>query len=238
MTETLSHVPTPGGHVAVLLTRAYTNDEALVRGVLGEDEYRLASLPPLTGWALDVGAHVGSVTLALALDHPALNVIAIEPVPENAALITRSVERAGLGDRVHVLAEAAGEGKGTLPCRYGYTSIGDIDPGYVQQNAYVGNIWRLSPDVEGIEVQAPIVTIDDLRERFGIDRFRFCKTDAEGAEWAFFADPRQNGYIDEIVGEYHDNGPQAIIDLLAATHDVDIWSNFGNATGIFRAVRR
>ena len=57
---------TPRGRSVSLSYREDTNDYNALRSCLDEDEYRLAELT-LTGTALDVGAHIGGVTVALAL---------------------------------------------------------------------------------------------------------------------------------------------------------------------------
>ena len=81
---------TPRGSPMLLAIRGDTNDGALAKGLLDTDEYRLKDLPDLTGWALDIGAHVGTVTIALAIDHPGLKVIAVEPVPDNVELLRQT----------------------------------------------------------------------------------------------------------------------------------------------------
>lgn len=223
---------TPGGHQASYHVRADTNDAALIVGILGEDEYHLAGLK-LSGWALDIGAHVGTIAIALAMDHPNLKVIAVEPVPDNAELIRRSVASNGLSERVFVEEAGAGAiGQATVPCHYAYTAHDIPDQGYVEQNRFIGNLWR---DLgEGTVIDAPVVTIPGLMDKYGIDEFRFVKIDCEGCEWEFLAEHTQA--IEEMVGEWHD-GPFSRIKKLLRHHSVELLTDYGGS-GIFRAIRK
>lgn len=228
-------VYSPHGQLLTFEVREDTNDDALVHGVLGEDEYDLRSLSGLTGWALDVGAHIGSVAVALAADHPDLRIIAVEPVPDNAELVRRNAELNGFGDRIFVEeAGAAGTRRSKVSCAYGYLAGDHGDAGYVSQNRYIGNIWRRQ-DLPADHVAARPVTIASLAEAYGVERFRFCKIDCEGCEWRFLR--RDADRIDEIVGEWHDRRAPSIVRLLEATHEVSILRD-DRGSGIFRALRR
>jgi len=226
---------TPNGSSFSLVVRGDTNDGALATGILGTDEYQLAGLK-INGWALDIGAHIGTVGIALAIDNPDLKVICVEPVPDNCDLIRESIRLNGLGERVFVEEAGAGAiGQSTVPCHYAYTAAGIPDKGYVEQNRYIGNLWRGSMESVGTIIDAPVVTLAGLTDKYGIDHFDFCKTDCEGCEWEFFKDGA--GVIDYILGEWHDGPFSRIRDLLVKTHDVTLVTDYGGS-GIFRAVRR
>src|SRR3990167_5644308 len=118
------------------VVRLDTNDHNTVNASATEDEYHLRDLPPLAGWALDIGGYLGSVAIGLAADNPDLRIICIEPVPENAALIARNVEANGFGDRIIVLPNAAAAPEiATTTVRYRYTGSELAD-----HHAFVGNI--------------------------------------------------------------------------------------------------
>lgn len=226
---------TPNGSTFDIMVRGDTNDGALVHGILDTDEYALRGLPAMEGWALDIGAHVGTIALALALDHPRLKIIAVEPVPDNAELIRQSVRVNGLGERVFVEEAAAGAvGQATTPCHYAYTAAGIPDKGYIEQNRFIGNLWRDGVDSEGTVIDAPNVTIVGLMAKYEIDDFRFAKIDCEGCEWQFFRSGTQ--HIAEIIGEWHDAPFSRIVKRLAR-HEVTLITDYGGS-GIFRAMRR
>ena len=241
MTDAIG-VVSPRGTVASVHVRPDTNDAATLHSTFvapsGQvnDEYRLSAvhLRP-DDWALDVGAHIGSVALALAIDNPC-RIIAIEAVPDNVRMLRLNVDAIGAADRIHVVGEAAGaEGQTTGVIRYGYRDIPGITDEHAQQVRYIGNLFRdAHPDSESEVV--PCVSLSGILDRFGVDEVAFTKIDAEGAEWAFLASPAI-ARLRVIVGEWHDGPASRLIDLLGPTHDVEILEDHGGI-GLFRATRR
>lgn len=224
---------TPNGNPLRLMVRADTNDEAMAFAILATDEYRLAGRA-LTGWALDIGSHIGTVGLALAVDHPELRVVCVEPVPDNCTLIHASIAANGLADRVFVEEAAAGApGQATLPCRYDFTDADWPDKPGIHDSRWVGNVWREDSHPVATLLDAPVVTLRGLAERYG--PFRFCKIDCEGCEVHAFADGAE--LVEEIIGEWHDNLYDQLEALLAPTHDVTLLDDKGGI-GMFTAVRR
>src|SRR5256885_2059950 len=82
---------TPRGNGLSITYREGTSDWNTISSCLTHDEYGLRDLH-VSGLALDIGAHVGAVTLALLADNADLRVIALEPVPDNVDLLKRNVE--------------------------------------------------------------------------------------------------------------------------------------------------
>jgi len=227
-------VATPKGNHAYFEVRGDTNDGALVIGILSTDEYKLAELPTFTGWGLDIGAHVGTVAIAMAMDNPELRMIAVEPVPDNCALIRQSVIANGLQERVFIEQASLGKpGQATLPCRYAYTSHTIPDQGYVEQNRFIGNLWR--EEGEGTYLDSPVVTLDDLAERYEVTDFAFGKADCEGCEWDGLKEGAERVAL--WVAEWHDKPYEAVPALLGKTHDCEMLTDYGGS-GIFRAVRK
>jgi FkbM family methyltransferase len=237
--ERLTVATTPKGNTVRFWTRPDVNDEALVVGILGGDEYRLAELPDdLDGVALDIGAHVGTVGIALAVDHPRLRVVMVEPIPDNVALIRKSIDLNGVGDRCTVVEAMAGYGQGTATCRWGYRSLeGFEDPGFVTQNAFVGNIWRLtdSEKVDSEVAQVPIISVVDLTPDIPEGGYALVKTDCEGCEWDFLRGAAP-WLMPLIIGEWHD-GPIEKMQKLLKGHVVTVLDDYGGS-GIFRAVAK
>lgn len=228
----LTRFTTPGGHSCAFALRPDTSDYNTVASVMQpHDEYALPR--NLSGVAVDAGAHIGSVTVALALDNPALHVVAIEPVPDNVALLRENVERAGIGERVDIIHGAVGSGPVTV--WYGYKG-NEI----AEHHAWIGNS-SLAYDNSGVlehdEVRFDGVTIHDLVSRFG--PIAFLKIDTEGGEWSFLEDAWVR-FVREIVGEWHPvRGHKQLdmLDLLADTHDVRLSGPVAGPGG-FRAVLR
>jgi FkbM family methyltransferase len=231
----VTHFTTPNGNRVQILTRPDTNDEAMAYAILGTDEYRLQGRS-FSGWALDIGSHIGTVALALAVDNPDLRVIAVEPVPENATLIALSIAANGLEERVFIEAAAAGKmGDSTTPCMYDFTSATGpgSEPGSMHDTRFVGNVFRGSSNPTGTLIDAPVVSIASLSEKYEVASFRFCKIDCEGCEYNFLAEGAER--IEEIVGEWHD-GPFVAVQELLSGHHVEYLSGDESGIGLFRAV--
>ncbi len=240
---------TPDGHAVAFNVRDDTNDANIATAVNVwdgnvNDEYRMRGRV-LSGWAMDIGAHIGGVAVPLAMDHPNLRVIAVEGVPENAELCRQNAERNGVADRVIVLnAFAAAPGTLTGVCNYGYTRVQDTADAYVSAHRFIGGTW--DPAVEGgypeFAATIPAVNLDELLTRYGIDDLALLKIDCEGCEWAFLDTPAV-AKVQTIVGEYHGRPTNVdpvsrLRELLGATHEVTDWSADFYDIGPFEAVRR
>jgi FkbM family methyltransferase len=227
---------TPNGNALRLVIRGDTNDAAMANAILSEDEYQLKGRR-LSGWALDIGSHIGSVGLALAIDHPDLSVVCIEPVPDNVRIIWESAQANGIDDRVFIEEAGAGKGKGSTRCQYAYTAANNPDKGYVSQSRFIGNVFRADDEPEGTTIDVPTVTIAGLAQKYGVADFAFCKIDCEGCEYAFFAEGAER--IAYIIGEWHDGPFSRIYELLDDTHEVtQVSSADDGSIGLFQAVRR
>src|SRR3972149_4108838 len=98
---------TPRGAPVVMHYRQGTNDWNTLNASMTEDEYGLRG-EHLSGLVLDIGAYLGSVAIAMALDNPYSRVLAVEPGPDNARLARLNVARNSVQDRVVILHAAAG----------------------------------------------------------------------------------------------------------------------------------
>lgn len=219
-------------HEAIFYTRTDTNDGALVAGIVRDDEYNLADLPDLSGVAVDIGAHIGAVAIALAFDHPDLRVVAVEAVDENVAVLRRNVEANRLTDRITVIeAAAAAPGRKRVRMLWNYRSAGQEPAAYVKDSRFIGNIYEASDsDADAHMVEA--IDLDTIMD--GIDRLALLKLDCEGCEWAFLRSKRVKD-VDLIIGEFH-NGKR-LPGLRAALPDHAVTQTGGHDdVGIFRAV--
>lgn len=231
----LKDVETPHGRPAQFYCRTWTSDLATVGAtnrLWGNlvDEY---SLPEgLTGWALDLGAHIGSVTVPLLIDNPDLRVVAIEAVPDNADLLAKNLALNGVDDRCVVLNGAGWHGKGSIDVEFGYTGSE-----LAETNRYIGSVspWLSNP---GTATKAS-VTIITLKDALALTdgEFVWAKSDCEGCEHHFWKGPLLRK-VKVIVGEWHlrDGSPEDFTARLSKTHDVE-WSQ-GIGGGPFRAVLR
>lgn len=227
---------TPADHIATLTYRADTSDWNTISACLrnpygGGDEYGLPA--GLSGWGLDVGAHIGAVTVGLLLDNPDMSVVAIEAVPDNVELLRENLAANDLTDRCTVLAGAAWTGKGTIDIEYGYTGSETAEV-----HRYIGSIspWLAAPGGKQ-SATVPIYTLRDAIKATGGAGFVWAKSDCEGCEHHFFKGPLL-AKVGTISGEWHfrDGDPEAFAGQLGKTHEVTYTEGIGG--GPFRAVRR
>jgi FkbM family methyltransferase len=120
---------------------------------------------------LDVGANVGLVTLPVAarLSRGTGLVIAVEPVPANAARLQQVVALNGLQSHVRVLAVALGDEPGWVTLH--------VDP-----EAPTGNAAMRGAPARARAMQVPAVRLDDLRTAGDLPPIDLVKLDVEGAE--------------------------------------------------------
>lgn len=209
-----------------MLVRPGTSDLAVVGSTFADvagaglvDEYGLAGLH-VEGRFADVGAHIGSVTVAVLLDNPGATAVCVEPVPENADVLRRNLQANGLADRAEVVEAAFG----ATAVHYGFS--GDE---VAVTNRFIGNL-NIPARVESV-ARVREATLDDVLPAEAL------KTDCEGGEWALLADPRI-AQVPTVLGEYHGRpGPEGVLAALGATHDVT-FSDAGGWAGNFRAVAR
>lgn len=229
---------TPGGHTALFSYRAETSDwntisACLVNALTGTmgDEYHLPA--GLSGWALDLGAHIGAVTVGLLLDNPELRVVAIEAVPDNVALLRANLELNGLTERGVVLAGAAwSPGQPMTRVEYGYSGSETAE-----HNAFIGSVSPWIEDAPRTYRQVPTITLSHALAETGSDGFAWVKSDCEGCEHRFLKGP-ELGQLGRIEGEWHrrDGDPETFAAQLSGTHDVT-WTE-GIGGGPFTAVPR
>lgn len=177
---------TPRGHQVRLEVRPDTNDWDIGQSIIAENEYRI---PPLTGVALDIGAHIGAASVLMLADNPDLHVVAVEPLPANVELLRRNTAR--FGDRITIIEAAAG----TNPV-IGWNWRGSES---AHRHRFIGN-QRFDDATERDSLRVETVTLSELVARFG--PISFMKIDAEGAEDAFLDDDAIE-QVTLIHGEYH-----------------------------------
>jgi FkbM family methyltransferase len=221
---------TPRGVRAMLSARDDTADLSVIgstfAGVAGSplvDEYHLADLH-ITGRFVDVGAHIGSVTVAVLLDNPEATAICVEPIPENVEMLAENLALNGLTDRATILVGAVG----TDHVFYQFSGTD-----HLVQNRYISNSsgYVFGEPQTSVRLDVRTVTIADLLPCEAI------KLDCEGGEWALFKSKRLRT-VPIIFGEYHGApGDAGVRRALGSTHDVT-FDHVSDAAGNFRAVRR
>lgn len=200
--------------------RGDTADENIMRAVRWQNEYGLPAWMPPETRVLDVGAHVGSFTVA-AWERGSRNVVSYEPEAENWTLLCENV--AGLpGVTVHneALWSRSGEFLSMQP---------SLDPANTGGGSVVPTLGSI-----------PTISLRDAMASAGFEEIDFLKIDCEGAEIEILsaADESTLGRIRHIAGEYHDERRfAALARWLEPLFDVT-WGPRGADIGMFRATLR
>ncbi len=153
-------------------------------------EYRrlidlLRLLTPPGGRVLDLGAHVGSVSLAASA--LGFEVAAVEASPRNAALLESSVRRNGFS-KTRIVRAAVSDRSGTLD----FDAFGPY--GHVAQNGAGSRT-----------IKVPALTGEQLLESLGWDRVDFIKLDIEGSEVAAIRGLRRRLALDDAPPIYYES---------------------------------
>lgn len=222
---------TPNGKSVVMHIREETNDLNTCIAALNEDEYGFQGMH-FGGTAIDIGGHIGTVTIGWLVDNPELRVETVEPLPENIDLIRRSAFVNDVEDRLTIHEEAIGDGK-PVTIRYAF-----VDNENDLHHAYIGNSVNPDFNVTGREHESITVRTlipEDLPEA------SVMKIDCEGGEWPFLLQGKVSDFwrFPYIVGEWHPVGGHMSQDLeaLLAYHDVT-FTGPEEGPGGFKAVLR
>jgi len=149
-------------------------------------------------------------------------VVAIEPLPENCAVIEELLKLNGWQERCRVLEAAIGSEQ-TIDIPWGYSGSH-----YAHDTRYVGGLPEANPQTATV----PTVTISGLLS----DTPALIVTDCEGCEWTLFSDPLVQA-TPLIVGEWH-YGTVERLEAALPQHTIDTDADDDlNSIGRFWAVR-
>ena len=177
--------------------REKTADFDAVQAAAVEDEYNLKAIPFEYGdIVIDVGAHIGSVSLALATLDKKLKVYSYEPLPENVDLLKKNAFMNGCGNIFPFLLAVGGK-EGKLKINYG-----DETTESGRRHHFIGNPnavpWK---DF----YLADTITLEKIFLDNKIEKCKLVKLDVEGEELNILeaCPPEILKKIDYIVGETH-----------------------------------
>lgn len=197
-------IKTPWGVEVTIFTREGTNDWNTLFSCIAEDEYRIADLDSNKDdfVSIDIGAHAGGCSLALL--SRGFNVIAVEPLPENAELIMKNVKANGWENNFTLHNKAIHKESGKqITLRYGNE---DTEAG--AHHKFIGNTidsseWQDNLWTKGKEIKVETISLDDVLEE--VNKVNLLKIDCEGAEWSAFSGASDTTLqkIKSIVAELH-----------------------------------
>jgi FkbM family methyltransferase len=139
---------------------------------------------------IDVGAHVGVVSIVLAKKFPFVKVYAVEPNPVNYLCLQRNIELNGVTNII-ALNKAMDKAPGR---RILYTSA--MDDGWATIDAKLASSRHLLSSVE-----VDTLTLDQLFEDYGISHCRLLKITAPGAVKGSLRGFTKSRSVDLLCGE-------------------------------------
>ena len=146
--------------------------------------------------ALDVGAHIGGVSIVLATMHPKIRIVAFEPSSSNYAMLCANLEANGITNVTPVRQAVMGErGELTLTWSPQATAGSTVGLSDRSRKAREAGGW-MSETVE-------CVTLDDVFAAHDIDRCAWLKLDCEYAEWGIVEKAGVLDRVDRIALELH-----------------------------------
>jgi len=186
-----------GTKISCLLRRG-TQDFDVINSIVVHDEYDLKAVPLNDGdVVLDLGAHIGGLSLLLASISKNLRIYAYEPLPENIRLLKRNAKLNGFSNIfAHQLAISHKKGKMKIYYGDAITEIGRV-------HYFIGRQTG-SPCERYVEVDT--TTLEEIFSEHGIERCKLIKSDMEGDESNVFKSCPYDVLkrIDYFVGEHHD----------------------------------
>lgn len=155
-------------------------------------EYGLADIELRPGdVVIDIGAHVGAVSVYLAKRHPYATVYAYEPVPSNFASLSRNIAANGLTN-LHAFNLAV-------------TSDGREVKMDTNLRENSGGSGFARGEGGGTVYTVQSITFDGVLEAHRIERCNLLKIDCEGAEHEILRASRNLHRVDDRLAEFHED---------------------------------
>lgn len=170
-----------------LVCRPDTTDIHLFHQIFVEKAYRFLDDEREVGWIVDLGANVGYSAAYLLTRFPGSRVLAVEPDPDNFAILSRNL--APYGDRARLVKSAVWSQAARLV----------LNADAREWNRSV----REAREGERADIEA--VGVADLLREHGIDRVSILKMDIEGSEREVFGRGHEEwlGRVRTIATELH-----------------------------------
>lgn len=175
-----------------LLDSPDSNTLQIVADEMNCDDYAFSRIAFRPGdVVVDVGAHVGVVSIWLARRYPRIKVVAIEPEPTNLAYLRANVA-ANRVDNVIIIPKAVtADGRGVQIARPPINS---------------GGAGLYYDKVEGYATShVASTTLDEIFAEHVPGRCRLLKIDCEGAEHEILPATQVLTRVDWLAGEFHIN---------------------------------
>lgn len=185
-----------------VIYRYLTNDYDMITSVMIEDAYRLQHFPFKPGMtAIDLGGHIGTVSLMLA--SMGVHVYSVEIIPENIKIFKDNISLNGYQQFIKIYHRAIAS-VSNKAVKAAYQDVEDVPTGFYHH--FLGHTWMgHNKNIRGKSFAIKTISLEDIFIENKIEHCHFLKTDLEGAEWDAFKDVPDDilRRIDVINGEVH-----------------------------------
>jgi FkbM family methyltransferase len=167
----------------------------VVAGEVGHDAYDFRDIELAPGdTVVDIGAHIGVVSIYLAKRYPDVRILAYEAIPRVFELLSANLRR----NRVHNVTAfnlaVTGDGR-------------DLElESHLNSNTGGSSAYASAGRLPGHDrVTVASVTLDQILEQHGIERCPLLKIDIEGGEYDVLYNAKLLSRVANIRGEFHEN---------------------------------
>jgi FkbM family methyltransferase len=167
----------------------------VVAGEIGHGAYDFGDIELSPGdTVLDVGAHIGIVSIYLAKRFPDVRILSFEAMPRVFALLTANLKRNKVHNVTAYNLAVTGDGRDLALQSH---------PG---SNTGGGSAWVADHALAGHDqVTIPSLTLDRILEQHGVERCPLLKIDIEGGEYDVLYNAKLLARVANIRGEFHEN---------------------------------
>lgn len=177
--------------------RKGTNDTLVINSVMESDEYHAKDITSYKNGDvfIDLGAHIGTWSILMAIKNPTFKIYAYEAIPDNYELMKKNIELNKLTN-VFSFLEAVSDVSGEKINIYHTPS----DTPFNAEHRFIGSMMS----TQGEHYETTTISLRDAFERAG-NKIKVIKTDCEGCELKGFPSltTEQIKNIDYVIGEYH-----------------------------------
>jgi len=200
---------TPNHQKRWFFYRGGTNDWNTIQSAFREDEYGILSVDfKKNDVVLDIGAHIGAVTLLFTTCRPDLKIYAFEPMPENFDILEKNIRENAPESEVNIFRQAVWfYDDDKVKLYYGDNSQSGKIHKFIGSQFFVHDFYRPS-----VFKRVETVSLSKIFEENHIFSCKLIKLDAEGAEYGILKGTPKGvlEMIDQIHGEYHNIEPARI----------------------------
>lgn len=169
-----------------------------VSGELNSDDYNIKNIEFKEGdIIIDIGGNIGMFSISLAKKFPFIKIYAFEPVKENYENFLKNIELNKIKDGIITVENVA-----VTKDRRDVSMITSINnTGFSRINDYYKNYLEPLNIVNNIQS----ITLEDIFNKYNIDKCKFLKIDCEGAEYEILYNANKDilSKIEYLSGEFH-----------------------------------